>query len=558
MTMKPEFMRLRRALAGTVAALLLAAGLVVLSPAVSASAHHNTISVTAACVNHQWTITWKITNSEYDKSETITHSSDESVIAVGTVIDRAGTYTKTETVSGPVDKTLTVTAKWSNGYTQTNAKTVRKSDFVGTCAPAETPKVIAAATGCVAYGTNDGTVSFTLSGVSKSYTVELRQGATVIQSTTSSGGSGAFAGVAPGKYTVKAWTAHKSVQTDEFEVLECAPNTPIIALLAAPCVTGGALGAVTAKMTNLNTGITYRLTLHSADGTVLETKDHTATSASFETSFTKRGTGTYYATAAIGNGPVMATSANAVITDCPRGASVTVQLEPCAVSTGDSEREISVQVDGLAASTVYTVQLVTDDAARTVIASTTTAGGTISTFTHTFTGVPAGAYKVEVLGGSTTLVSDTVTAAGCGLDTLAPPSIEVLAASCEGVGSAAPAPLRARMIDLDPASTYYVRIVDGSGAAVTGGQDRTVTGVATATVAFPGITAPGTYTAQLLVDPGKQLAATSPASSGVRMCLPTLAMTGPGELIPLGGVAALLLTLGGAVVMGRLRRRMAL
>src|SRR5690606_30257053 len=110
--------------------------------------------------------------------------------------------------------------------------------------------------------------------------------------------------------------------------------------------------------------------------------------------------------------------------------------------------------------------------------------------------------------------------------------------------SISPAVLTAHMIDLDATKTYYVRIVDGSGATVAGGGDQTVTGKTTATVAFPAVPVPGSYMAQLLIDPGKQLAASSGSTTELTVCLPTLAITGPGVLIPLAGVSALLLTLG--------------
>lgn len=143
------------------------------------------------------------------------------------------------------------------------------------------------------------------------------------------------------------------------------------------------------------------------------------------------------------------------------------------------------------------------------------------------------------------------------LDTLAAPSIELQTDQCSAAGSGL-GTLAARMSDLDDTKNYFVRIVDSAGATVAGGEDQTLTGVTSASVQFPGIVNAGTYTAQLLIDPGKQLTATSASATTTGACLPTLAMTGPGVLIPLGSVAALLLTLGGAVVTGRLRRRMAL
>ena len=555
--MKPEFMRLRRALAGTVAALLIAAGLVVLSPALSASAHHNTINVSASCVNYQWTITWKITNSEYDKSEEITSSSDPSIIATGDTIQAGSTYTKTETVTGPVTKTLAISAEWSNGVTNSNSRTIYPGDFAGTCERPDIPTISIAGESCDTPSTRGGTISFNLSGVTKTYTVTL-DGTT--KTTTSTGGSSIFLNVPPGTYTVTATTPYgPSVTSDSVTLTACLPAAPVLALTVAPCVTGGSLGAVTASLSNLALGSSYDVRLFTAAGAVLDTLSLAATSATATLAFPGHGPGTYYATVTGSGGALLATSSSATITECGADFAVTVQLEPCDVFQTGTAREISVAVEGMAASTVYTVRLVTADAAETEIASTTTPGDSVTTFTHTFTGVPIpGDYKVLVLAANTaTLASDTITAGPCDLDTLAPPSIELVADQCDGSGTGIGA-LSARMIDLDATKTYYVRIVDGSGATVTGGEDQTVTGATTATVKFPDVTAPGTYTAQLLIDPGKQLAATSPSSVGLNVCLPTLAMTGPGVLVPLGSVAALLLTLGGAVVMGRLRRRMAL
>jgi hypothetical protein len=225
-------------------------------------------------------------------------------------------------------------------------------------------------------------------------------------------------------------------------------------------------------------------------------------------------------------------------------------------SNGLGLREITANLDDLAPSTVYTVELVTADAAATVISSTTTPGDAVTTFTHRFTGVPSpGDYKVVVSGSTAPLASDPITAALCDLVTLAPPELELIAPQCDNANS--PTVLTANVINLDATKTYYVRIVDSQGATVSGGSDQSVTGSTTATVTFPAVPVPGTYSAQLLIDPGKQLAASSPSATDLTVCLPTLAMTGPGVLIPLGSVAALLLTLGGAVVTGRLRRRMA-
>ncbi|MHA6669179.1 hypothetical protein ACX3O0_09960 [Homoserinimonas sp. A447] len=458
--MKPEFMRLRRALAGTVAALLLAAGLVVLSPALSASAH--VPSVNADCTNGL-----SVTLTSYPSNTEVT------VVINGTTvtdISFGGDWSESYTWDKNVDNTYRVVVKSPDDPYNTKGWSIDKSQTVKGC-PDDKPAIGITASTCSTASSPSGTVTFSLSGVSKSYTVSLLAGSTVKATAQSSGGTGSFAGVSPGTYTVTA----------------------------------------------------------SSDSVAVYDTD----------------------------GGLLTQSANATILACTDEFTVTVELEPCATLQMATDREINMTVNGLTATTAYTVRLVTTATPAVEIDSMTVPSGTAGTFTHTFGGVPSpGDYKVEVLG-SSPLVSNTVTAADCDLDTLAPPSIELISDQCDASGTGIAA-LSASMIDLDATKTYFVRIVDGSGATVPGGEDKSVTGSTTATVTFPAVTAAGTYTAQLLINPGKQLAATSPASVVLNVCLPTLAMTGPGVLVPLGGVAALLLTLGGAVVMGRLRRRMAL
>lgn len=552
--MKPEFMRLRRALAGAAAALLIAAGIVVLSPALSASAHHNTISVNASCTNFVWSINWTIVNSEYDKSETITSSSDSSIIAKGDTLAKGAKFTKSEVVSGPVTKTLSITAKWSNGVTSSDSRTIYPDDFKGTCERQDSPKVSIDGSTCTSPSAATGNVSFTLTGATSSYTVALMAGSTQKDSVPSTGGSGTFSNVPAGTYTVKAFTSKVAATSGEITVSTCTQVTPEIELVIQPCITGGALGAVTANLSKLVSGSTYLVKLYNSNDVVLDTLSLTASTGSHTSVFPNHGPGSYYVTLSTSAGDQLALSADATILDCT--PELIVQLEPCMQPVLGNDRAINVHLEGLATSKAYTVQLLTDDAAQTVVDSTTTLVGN-ATFTHTFTGVPAPAdYVVKVVGGSAPLVSDSISATPC-LPTLAPPSIEIQADQCSGVGSTIGA-LSASMIDLDATKTYYVRIVDSTGTTVAGGEDQQVTGSATASVQFPKITTSGTYSAQLLIDPGKQLAATSPTSVDLKICLPTLAMTGPGVLVPLGSVAALLLTLGGAVVTGRLRRRMAL
>lgn len=553
--MKPEFMRLRRALAGTVAALLMAVGIVVLSPALSASAHNKT--VTATCEGGL-----SISLTQYPANSTVTVVIDGQNRTYGThTFSQSwnGNYSWTSTddhsysvaVVSPDDPINPSTQQGANGWTFTT------TGQVDACPSPDSPRITVDGESCVNPSTKGGTISFTLSGVSRTYTVTLNG---TSKSTTSAGGSGTFLNVPPGTYTVTATTSNgPSATSGPVTLSDCAPAAPLIALSSEPCVTGGSLGAITASLSNLMIGSTYQLQLFASGGAVLETLSLTATAATATQSFAAQGSGTYYATVTAPGGTPVATSANATIGTCAVELAVTVQLEPCTVFQTGTARAISVELEGMAPSTVYTISLVTADAAETEIASTTTPGDSATTFAHTFTGVPSpGDYKVLVMASSTAAFeSDTVTAGPCGLDTLAPPSIELVADQCDGSGTGID-PLSARMIDLDASKTYYVRIVDASGATVPGGEDRTVSGSTTATVEFPDVTAAGTYNAQLLIDPGKQLAATSTASIDFTLCLPTLALTGPGALVPLGSVAALLLTLGGAVVMGRLRRRMAL
>jgi hypothetical protein len=546
--MKPEFMRLRRALASTLAALLLAVGIVVLSPALSASAHDKT--VTANCDNG---LSISLTN--YPQGTTVT-----------VVVDGANRTSGSQTFSGnwsekydwesTVAHTFSVAVVSPDDPQRSRGWTFTKTGSVDACPSPDSPTVTIAGESCVNPSTKGGTITFNLGGVSRTYTVTLNG---TSKTTTSTGGTGTFLNVPPGTYTVTATASNgPSATSGPVTLTDCAPAAPLIALSSEPCVTGGSLGAITASLSNLAIGSTYQLKLFASGGAVLETLSLTATAATATQAFAAQGSGTYYATVTAPGGTPVATSANTTIGTCAAELAVTVQLEPCTVFQTGTARAISVELEGMAPSTVYTVSLVTADADETEIATTTTPGDSATTFVHTFTGVPnPGNYKVLVVGGTDSMESDTVAAAKCGLDTLAPPSIELIADQCDGSGTGIDA-LAARMIDLDASKTYYVRIVDASGATVPGGEDRTVSGSTTATVEFPDVTAAGTYNAQLLIDPGKQLAATSAASIDFALCLPTLAMTGPGALVPLGSVAALLLTLGGAVVMGRLRRRMAL
>jgi hypothetical protein len=126
--------------------IVLSLGMVALT-AGPASAHHNTISVSVACntgAEGYWKVTWSVTNSEADKSETITSSTDTSLVPIGTVIAAGATATFIEYYSAipSSDKTLTLGAQWSNGVTNSNNGKLKKNDFSSDCIPDDTDKKV--------------------------------------------------------------------------------------------------------------------------------------------------------------------------------------------------------------------------------------------------------------------------------------------------------------------------------------------------------------------------------------------------------------------------------
>ncbi|HWH97698.1 MAG TPA: hypothetical protein VNS80_04960, partial [Pseudolysinimonas sp.] len=120
-------------------AIALSLGMVALT-AGPASAHHNTISVSVACnagAEDYWKVTWSVTNSESDKTETITSSTDLSLVPVGTVIDPGATSTFVEyyTAKPAANKKLTLGAQWSNGVTNSDNETLKPNQFSDDCVP---------------------------------------------------------------------------------------------------------------------------------------------------------------------------------------------------------------------------------------------------------------------------------------------------------------------------------------------------------------------------------------------------------------------------------------
>lgn len=121
----------------TLSALLtiaLGAALALIGVAAPAAAHHNTITVSVACAEDlSYTVTWRVANSE-GISETVTSSSDSSIVPVGTVVGPGATSVFTQTVAVPTTKTLTLAARWTNGVTASNSATILASAFPSSCA----------------------------------------------------------------------------------------------------------------------------------------------------------------------------------------------------------------------------------------------------------------------------------------------------------------------------------------------------------------------------------------------------------------------------------------
>ncbi len=119
-----------------VVTLVLAVGFAVVGVAGAASAHHNTISGSVTCATGGgWAVTWKVTNSESQKSEKIT-ASNRSVVPVGTELGRSETKTFTETITTKPssDVKLELTGYWQDGnVTRTNSGSIPVASFSDGC-----------------------------------------------------------------------------------------------------------------------------------------------------------------------------------------------------------------------------------------------------------------------------------------------------------------------------------------------------------------------------------------------------------------------------------------
>ncbi|AWB89934.1 hypothetical protein [Homoserinimonas hongtaonis] len=308
--MKPEFMRLRRAIALAIATVVAATGLALLIPA-SAMAHHNTVRVSASCENYEWIITWTITNSERDKDETIIASNQLALVPVGMQIEAGATYTVTEKVSGPLSKTLTVKGYWPSSKATDTARSASISprDFAGTCSrndpapsptpqpspspspsatpqPSVVPSLVASA--CVVRGgVATGSVTATVAGLpaSGTFTATLHAGSRALDTATvtRSSPSATFTDLAPGDYTVSVKKNGSLVATSPTATLvDCTPPTPtpsptptplpdstgITTIAATPvdCVSG-VPRSITVTVAGLTPGKSYTVAVVADDGT---------------------------------------------------------------------------------------------------------------------------------------------------------------------------------------------------------------------------------------------------------------------------------------------------
>ncbi len=154
---------MRSKILAALSALAIALGMVAFTTT-TASAHHNTITATVSCnANYQWVVTWSVTNSENDKSETIIYSSNTDVVPANTTtLDPGQTRTFQQIVSAKTNLTLTLTGEWTNGVKSQNSGTLSKHEFKNDCTPPTPQDALASATPTPASCSSAGGVTFTI------------------------------------------------------------------------------------------------------------------------------------------------------------------------------------------------------------------------------------------------------------------------------------------------------------------------------------------------------------------------------------------------------------
>ncbi|TAL42676.1 MAG: hypothetical protein EPN91_07810 [Salinibacterium sp.] len=119
----------------------------VFTGAVSANATHTSLSISAdvSCTSDfKYQVTWSVANNA-GLTETITSSSDTSLVPVGETLTAGQTKTYTEVLPGVTNKTLTLSGQWSDGATNSDSKTLADHDFPS-CVPNRNPVTICHAT----------------------------------------------------------------------------------------------------------------------------------------------------------------------------------------------------------------------------------------------------------------------------------------------------------------------------------------------------------------------------------------------------------------------------
>jgi hypothetical protein len=142
-----------------VVTLVLAVGFAVVGVAGAASAHHNTIRGDVVCkTGGGWAVTWRVENSEA-RTEWIT-ASNRPVVPVNTQLtaNQTRTFSETVTTKPTSPLTLTLSAKWSNGATNTSSGYIPVAKFqdgcnVTTVQPPTIPVVDDCGPGNAHYGT---------------------------------------------------------------------------------------------------------------------------------------------------------------------------------------------------------------------------------------------------------------------------------------------------------------------------------------------------------------------------------------------------------------------
>jgi hypothetical protein len=342
----------------------------------------------------------------------------------------------------------------------------------------------------------------------------------------------------------------------------CAPPTlvtpPTASVSTTACVAtaGGNVGDVHVTLAHLVNGTNYTVTLFkngAAAGT--KTISNSATSASF----TGQAPGVYHVTVSGGSTGTI-TSNDSTLGACVAGTpKITVTPSVCVPSGMTGTGDLSVDLTGLTPFTDYTIDVVADGTTTPAVAtsSTGTASGA-KTYSHTFTGVAPGDYRVIVKGGPSIVTSDAASIGFCPPTLPLDPTLTVTPTQCEQTGDAA-GEIDYVADDLNPAVHYHVTLTDSTGSAVTGFPAVTVPfGNTDFVSSFTGVPG-GSFVVTVESTDAASSAHTESTPTAIGACdLKTLAFTGPGVFGPLGAVSALLLVLGGAIVLGRLRRRAAL